>query len=153
MCTHGSKTKRGIHIKGFLDKTKCCSSQDHAGSFYCACMYYLYIPLLNMQQEQVLSELYAHIHQTPPPSDKVHVEATLKYLEACNRLFERGFLSHDRIMSMDSEIIQNITQGFKFFSAWIDEIIKKSNDHVPMGTILIVMYLLLIRSQVSHNQS
>ena len=83
----------------------------------------------------MLSELYAHIHQTPPPSDKVHVEATLKYLEACNQLFERGFLSHDRIMSMDSEIIQNITQGFKFFSAWIDEIIKKSKDHVPMGTV------------------
>ena len=78
-------------------------------------MYALVHQCLNVQQEQVLSELYAHIHQKGPPSDKVHVEATLNYLEACNRLFERDFLSHDRVMSKDSEVIQNITQGFKFF--------------------------------------
>ena len=89
-----------------------------------------YITTKRMQQEQVLSELHAHIHQDPPPSDKVHVEATLNYLEACNRMFERGFLSHDRIMSMDSEIIQNITQGFTFFSVWIDGIIKKGKESI-----------------------
>ena len=80
-----------------------------------------------MQQEQVLSELYAYIRQKIPPNDKVHVEATLRYLEACNRLFERGFLSHDRVMSMDSEIVQNITQGFKFFPHGSMELSKVRN--------------------------
>ena len=110
-----------------------------------------------MQQEQVLSELHAHIHQDPPPSDKVHVEATLNHLEACNRMFERGFLSHDRIMSMDSEIIQNITQGFTFFFLYglMESSRKVRNQfHVPMGTILIAhLLIIIIRSQLSLDQS
>ena len=48
-------------------------------------------------------ELYAYIHQTPPQEDADVTSETLAYLEACNQLFERGFLSHERIRSNDSE--------------------------------------------------
>ena len=55
-------------------------------------------------------ELYAYVHQTPPPIDVAATSETLAYLEACNKLFEQGFLSHDRISNMDSQILRNIHQ-------------------------------------------
>ena len=39
-------------------------------------------------------ELYAYIHQTPPPEDADVTSESLAYLEACNKLFERGFLTY-----------------------------------------------------------
>ena len=75
-------------------------------------MYYnkyvqLYI-LIKLQQEEVLSELYNHINQQPPPDDKAQVQATLSYLKACSQFFEKGFLSHDQVMSLESDVIKNI---------------------------------------------
>ena len=91
--------------------SKCSPSQDYAG------IYTIILVLiqcnkhtsttLNLQQE-VLSELYNHINQQPSPSDQAHVQATLSYLEACSKLFEKGFLSHDQVMSLESEVIKNI---------------------------------------------
>ena len=49
----------------------------------------------------MLSELYNHVNQQPQPSDKTQVQAMLSYLEACSQLFEKGFLSHDRVMSLE----------------------------------------------------
>ena len=49
-------------------------------------------------------ELYAYVHQTPPPEDADVTSETLSYLEACNQLFEQEFLSHGRICNQDSEI-------------------------------------------------
>jgi len=42
-------------------------------------------------------ELYAYVHQTTPPEDAATTSETLAYLEACSKLFEQGFLSHDHI--------------------------------------------------------
>ena len=55
----------------------------------------------------MLSELYNHVNQQPPKSDKPTVQATLSYLEACSNLFEKEFLTHDRVISLDSEVIKD----------------------------------------------
>ena len=43
---------------------------------------------------------------------------TFKYLDACNKLFERGILSHDLINSLSSPVLQNMTEGFSYFERW-----------------------------------
>ena len=63
-----------------------------------------------------------YCNQTPPPADSASAKLTLKFLEACNKIFERGLLSHDKVTSPDSRVVTNITEGFKFFSTWLDGI-------------------------------
>ena len=70
-------------------------------------------------------ELYAYIHQNPPPNDASTTSETLSYLEACNKLFEQGFLSHDRIRSMDSKVLKNIQDGYSYFSKWLTSILDQ----------------------------
>ena len=43
--------------------------------------------------------------KTPPPEDTATTLEAFTYLEACSKLFEKGFLSHDRIRSMDSKVL------------------------------------------------
>ncbi len=45
------------------------------------------------------------------------------YLEACSKVFENGFLSHERILDMDSKVLKSIEEGFSFFTKWLDQII------------------------------
>ena len=73
----------------------------------------------------MLSELVWYINQDPPPPDKEATSEVLAYLEACSQLFERGFLSHSRVRSLDGDVIQNIDKGFKYFTAWISSILDK----------------------------
>ena len=69
----------------------------------------LYVKLLYiLQQEQVLGELYWYVHQDPRPVD---ADATEETWQACHKLFEIGFLSHDRVSSLDSPILKNIDDG------------------------------------------
>ena len=70
-------------------------------------------------------ELYVYIHQTPPPEDAATTLEAFTYLEACSKLFEKGFLSHDRIRSMDSKVLQNIQDGYSYFSRWLTAILDK----------------------------
>jgi len=70
-------------------------------------------------------ELYAYIHQDPAPEDATTTAETLTYLEACNKLFEQGFLSHERIRSMDSKILKNMQDGYSYFSNWLTSILDK----------------------------
>lgn len=49
----------------------------------------------------------------------------LRYLESCNLIFERGFLSHERIRKSDTKILENIQQGYVFYCDWLDDILKK----------------------------
>ena len=44
-----------------------------------------------IQQEQVLTELYSHIHQDPPPADLDATVEAHKFLEACSLLSRRDF--------------------------------------------------------------
>lgn len=47
---------------------------------------------------------------------------TLNYLEACNSMFEKGFLSHEKITSMDSDTLKSIEKGYQFFTDWLSQI-------------------------------
>ena len=78
-----------------------------------------------LQQQEVLSELYSYCHQTPTPRDSFSAKLTLSYLEACNKVFERGLLSHDKVTSSDCKVILNIQEGYQFFTKWLDEIYEK----------------------------
>ena len=75
-----------------------------------------------LQQESVLSEMYQYIHSDPVPSDAASVQSTLKYLEACNLLFERGFLSHSKVCDLQSNVLQSIDKGYRYFVKWHDSL-------------------------------
>lgn len=64
------------------------------------------------------------MNSVPPPMYAPNVGLTVEYLEACNQLFERGILSHTRIWSGDSVILQNMEKGFKFFTSWLDGLLQ-----------------------------
>ena len=76
-----------------------------------------------MQQEQVLSELKTYSQSVPEAKSTA---TTLEYLQACNNLFERGFLSHKPVGAMDCEVLANIAKGVLFFQRWLDDIYTKS---------------------------
>lgn len=40
-------------------------------------------------------------------------------------VFEKGFLSHDRVFTMDSDVLKSIDQGYNFFTTWFNELAKK----------------------------
>jgi len=61
-------------------------------------------------------------NQVPPPDDELEVAETLAYFEACHLIFEHGFLSHDKISSLDCEILENITKGYKYFTEWLNSL-------------------------------
>ena len=65
------------------------------------------------------------MNQVPPPDDSAAVAEMLAYLEASHIIFEHGFLSHDRIRSLECEILTNITKGYKYFTEWLSSLIKK----------------------------
>ena len=71
----------------------------------------------------MLGELVWYINQDPPPTDSRTASEVLAYLEACNLLFEKGFLSHDRIRSMDSQILKNTSKGYQYFSDWLSSLL------------------------------
>ena len=76
------------------------------------------LPTTTFQQELVLSELYQYTTQVPEPEDVNSVKLTLQYLEACNRLFEKGFLCHQKISDIDSPVLDSISMGFSYFLKW-----------------------------------
>ena len=57
------------------------------------------------------------------------VRITLGYLEACNKLFERGLLSHEKVDDMNCEVIQLINKGFQFFTDWMNKILEEGMTH------------------------
>ena len=61
-----------------------------------------------------MTELYSYIHQDNEPEDAKSAGCTLQYLEACH-LFERGFLSHDLVFDVKSQVMSNIGKGYTFF--------------------------------------
>jgi len=106
-----------------LDKAKCITSQDYAGTLKKQSN----LITVYFQQEQVLSELYQHTHLEPPPADKASTSETLEYLQACNRLFEAGFLSHDKITSLDSPVLQSIDKGYEYFTSWLSTLLTEGS--------------------------
>lgn len=72
-----------------------------------------------------MSELYRYINEHPHQEDVACVKNTLKYLEACNKIFEKGYLSHSKITDMNSEVLTSIDEGYKFFVNWLDQVLEK----------------------------
>lgn len=66
---------------------------------------------------------YTH-HEQTTSEEAAKTSETTEYLEACNLLFERGFLSHDRIRGINSDIIKNINKGYHYFSGWLTDLIE-----------------------------
>ena len=64
------------------------------------------------------------MNQVPPPDGAWEVAETLAYLEACYLIFEHGFLSHGKINGLNCEILTNITKGYKYFTEWLNSLIK-----------------------------
>ena len=73
----------------------------------------------------MLSELYHYISQNPKPGDAESVKQCMLYLEACNKLFENGFLTHQRIFDLDSCVLRSIHEGYTYFCKWYDELSAK----------------------------
>ncbi|XP_065887616.1 uncharacterized protein [Dysidea avara] len=84
-------------------------------------------PAKLMQQEQVLGELFDYLDQEPHPDDYHSVKNTLRYLEACSKILESGFLSHERVDSTNCKIVTSILEGFNFFSSWHQELLPKDD--------------------------
>ena len=76
------------------------------------------LPTTNFQQELVLSELHLYTTQVPEPEGVNSVKVTLQYLEACNRLFEKGCLSHEKICDTGSPVLDSISIGFSYILKW-----------------------------------
>ena len=44
--------------------------------------------------------------------------ASYEYLRACNKMFERGILSHEAVSATQDRVLQNIRDGVTFFLDW-----------------------------------
>ena len=61
----------------------------------------------------------------PRPVGTSEAESTLKFLEACHLMFEKGFLSHDKVSLSNKKVLANIEEGYDFFCKWLDGIYHK----------------------------
>ena len=61
---------------------------------------------------------------------KKNVELSHKYLEACQKLFENGFLSHRIIISVDSCDLKSIQDRYAFFTRWHKNLSDEGNASV-----------------------
>ena len=61
---------------------------------------------------------------------------TLKFLTALNKMFKRGILSREHVISDNSPVLKRMDEGYSFFTCWCNDVIKngvdpKSNDQKP----------------------
>ena len=73
------------------------------------------------------------------------MKCTLKYLEACNKVFENGLLSHERVTNLESEVLKVYNGGIQFFCKWHQSLLKPGTvtDAAIFITIIVVhMYIL-----------
>jgi len=86
--------------------------------------------IILVQQEQVLSELYWYVHQDPPAVDASTTSETLEYLQACHKLFETGFLSHEKVTSLESPVLKNIDKGYEYFKSWLSTLLDEGKPFI-----------------------
>ena len=84
----------------------------------------------------MLAELGEHIDSHENPADTRHDQMTLNYLQSLNYLFERGFLSHDKITSTDSHVLDGMEYGYEFFSEWLLDEGKYGKESVAQLNII-----------------
>ena len=78
----------------------------------------------------MLGELYWYVHQDPPPDDADATKETRQYLQAYHKLFKIGFLSHDKIDNLDSAVLKNINDGYKYFTSWLSMLLEEGKQGI-----------------------
>ena len=68
--------------------------------------------------------MLAAIHELAEKKNDPSIYATEDYLRACNKLFENGILSHEKISSITSPVLANIHEGYMFFKDWHRQLIE-----------------------------
>jgi len=104
--------------------------------------FYKFVISIYLQQEQVLTELYSYIHQDPPPADVNTVVETHNFLEACNLLFEKGFLSHEKVTSVECNVLQNISKGYQYYTSWLSTLLTEGTSNNIVQCMLSWSFLL-----------
>ena len=94
-------------------------------------------PAKIMQQTAIIRELQTYLNPGDriPPCDSDSVTQWLQYLQALNKLFENGFLTHDVIHSMESHVIQNMNEGYKFFVDWFNMLSDDGRPFHPTNSL------------------
>lgn len=80
-------------------------------------------PAKIMQQQHVIAELGEYLDSMP--RDAPSTSLVLRYLLALQKLFEAGFLTHEKITSLQSPILAGMASGYKFFSDWLDPLLDQ----------------------------
>ena len=65
-------------------------------------------------------ELFNYMSENATAIDILSVKNAHQFLEACHKIFEKGFLSHEKIINLD-EVLQSLLEGYQFFTNWIDQ--------------------------------
>ena len=59
------------------------------------------------------------------PTDTSSTKLVLCYLQALQKLFEEGFLTHERITSLQSPILFGMGNGYQFFTKWLESLLNQ----------------------------
>ena len=70
-----------------------------------------------LKQNAVIAELSEYTHNNP--ADAENVNKAIEYLDACRQLFERGILSHEKVTTDQTIVLENMS-GYAFFVGWAD---------------------------------
>ena len=101
----------------------------------------------------MLSELYWYIHQELSPPDASSTSETLECLQACHQLFEAGFLSHERIMSLNSPVLQRIEKGYEYFTSWLSTLLTEGYIHFILIKLTVCMDVLPADTDFPHTSA
>ena len=71
-----------------------------------------------LKQNAVIAELSEYTHNNP--ADAENVNKAIEYLDACRQLFERGILSHEKVTTDQTIVLENMSEGYAFFVGWAD---------------------------------
>lgn len=77
--------------------------------------------LLKTQQPYMLAAIREMSIKKADMMNENH-ELTASYLQACNFIFEKGILSHEKISSPNSKSLTNMACGMKWFFEWKQEL-------------------------------
>ena len=78
-----------------------------------------------MQQDHVLAELKEFMVSRP---NDMSLSLTIQYLECCNKLFEQGLLSHDKVKEDDLHVLNTMEDSFYFLTGWCDDALLRGID-------------------------
>lgn len=71
----------------------------------------------------MIAELREYLESKP--KDAPSTKLVLRYLQALQKLFEEGFLLHERITYFQSPILEKMESGYKFFTVWLDSLLEQ----------------------------